>query len=75
MDTGEGKTYALLPAAFALAHKYGRVYVLCANSYLAFRDAKRTKKYWDYVGLSVAFCGQSISIIDANWKANLSSDI
>lgn len=53
MDTGEGKTYAILPAAFALACKHYRVYIVCANEYLAWRDAKRTKSYWDFVGLSV----------------------
>ena len=56
MDTGEGKTYAILPAAFALAIKYHRVYIVCANEYLALRDAKRTKSYWNFVGLSVGLC-------------------
>src|SRR5262245_20501964 len=41
MDTGEGKTYALLPAAFALAAQYPNVYIVCANDYLAERDALR----------------------------------
>lgn len=59
MDTGEGKTYALLPAAFALTAKYRKVYVLCANEYLAARDARRTKSYWDYVGLDVGLCTRS----------------
>lgn len=71
MDTGEGKTYALLPAAFALSRKYGKVYIVCANSYLAFRDASRTKKYWDYVGLSISFCGQSTEREDLKWKADV----
>ena len=71
MDTGEGKTYALLPAAFALSRKYGRVYVVCANSYLAFRDASRTKKYWDYVGLSINYCGKAIPHDDSKWQADV----
>jgi len=65
MDTGEGKTYALLPAAFALACKYGRAYILCANDYLAWRDANRTRRYWEYVGLPVGLglSGQ----VDSEW--------
>jgi preprotein translocase subunit SecA len=55
IDTGEGKTYALLPAAFMLAVKYHRVYILCANEYLARRDSERTRNYWDFVGLSSDF--------------------
>ena len=46
MDTGEGKTYALLPAVFALSCEHSKVYILCANEYLALRDATRTKSYW-----------------------------
>ena len=71
MDTGEGKTYAVLPAAFALARKYGRVYVVCANSYLSFRDAGRTKSYWDYVGLSISFCGKATNRDDPKWEADI----
>lgn len=71
MDTGEGKTYALLPAAFALSRKYGKVYVVCANSYLAFRDANRTKNYWDYVNLSVNFCDKSTDVFDEKWNSDV----
>jgi hypothetical protein len=56
MNTGEGKTYALLPAAFALACRYERVYVVCANSYLAWRDATRTQNYWRFLGVAVGLC-------------------
>jgi len=59
MDTGEGKTYALLPTAFALACKHGKVYILCANDYLAYRDAMRTKNYWDFIGLDVQYLSQN----------------
>lgn len=52
MDTGEGKTYALLPAAFTLATRYANVYILCANEYLARRDAARTRRYWEFVGIT-----------------------
>jgi preprotein translocase subunit SecA len=53
MDTGEGKTYALLPAGFALACEHYRTYIICPNEYLAWRDARRTRNYWEFVGLSV----------------------
>jgi preprotein translocase subunit SecA len=53
MNTGEGKTYALLPAIFSLLCKYKQVYVVCANKYLARRDAQRTLSYWKYLGISV----------------------
>jgi len=53
METGEGKTYAILAGTFSLFHRFGRVYIICANDYLAQRDAKRTKSYWDFVGLKV----------------------
>lgn len=58
METGEGKTYAILPAAFALACTRFRVYVLCANSYLAWRDASRTRPFWEFVGVQVGFCDE-----------------
>ena len=51
METGEGKTYALLPAAFALAVQHGTVYILCANEFLARRDAARTGRFWHFVGV------------------------
>jgi preprotein translocase subunit SecA len=56
MDTGEGKTYALLPAAFALACEYHRVYIVCANEYLAWRDAHRTRTFWEFAGLQHSLC-------------------
>jgi len=51
MDTGEGKTYALMTAAYVLACHYGRTYVLCANAYLAQRDWRRTQEFWRASGL------------------------
>jgi len=53
METGEGKTYAILPAAFALACRHSRVYVVCASEHLAWRDANRTRNYWQLVGVTV----------------------
>lgn len=55
MNTGEGKTYAALPAAFALATEFGRVYIVCANRYLAWRDATRTQNFWTRTGASATF--------------------
>lgn len=71
MDTGEGKTYALLPAVFALSCKFDKVYILCANEYLALRDATRTKSYWDFVGLDVQFCSKSDKCNDSKWKGDV----
>jgi hypothetical protein len=51
MDTGEGKTYAILPAAFCLACTFFRVYIICASNYLAWRDAARTRPFWEFVGI------------------------
>lgn len=67
MDTGEGKTYALLPAAFAYVCLYGRVYIVCANDYLARRDANRTKSYWDYVGVDVQCAERGINHTSTEW--------
>src|SRR5262249_41442361 len=55
LDTGEGKTYAALPAAFALACEFGRVYIICANRYLAWRDARRTQPLWEAMGVGVSY--------------------
>lgn len=66
MDTGEGKTYALLPAAFALACEHYCVYIVCANEYLAWRDANRTGPFWEFVGLPLGLCLESTS--SANWS-------
>src|ERR1700730_17404569 len=68
MDTGEGKTYALLPAAFALACEYGRVYIVCANEYLAWRDATRTRRYWNFVGIDPGLPADSYS---QDWSARV----
>lgn len=71
MDTGEGKTYALLPAAFAHVCLYGRVYIACANDYLAHRDASRTKSYWDYVGVNVQYAGEETDHNGIEWSGEV----
>jgi preprotein translocase subunit SecA len=53
MDTGEGKTFAISTAAFALLRLYERVYVVTANEYLASRDARQTAHFWHSVDVSV----------------------
>jgi len=53
MDTGEGKTYAILPAAACLARRHGKVFIVCANEYLAERDATRTLSFWNFIGFRV----------------------
>jgi preprotein translocase subunit SecA len=56
MDTGEGKTYALIAAAFAALGRVERVYILTANELLAERDALRTRPFWHWLGISVGLC-------------------
>lgn len=53
MDTGEGKTFAIMIAAFALLRRYPKVYVLTANPYLALRDAASTSPFWSAIGVTV----------------------
>jgi preprotein translocase subunit SecA len=71
MDTGEGKTYALLPAALTLAARYPRVYVLCANRYLAERDARRTLRFWRFVGLSIGLAIEGNPESEQAWSAQI----
>src|SRR5215213_998499 len=70
MDTGEGKTYALLPTAFAMACRHFRVYIICANEYLAWRDAHRTLPFWQYVGLKPGLCTNA-NAPDEQWSARV----
>jgi preprotein translocase subunit SecA len=57
MDTGEGKTFSILAAAFALLRLHGTVYVMTANPYLAARDAAQAAPFWTAMGIAVG-CGQ-----------------
>lgn len=70
MNTGEGKTYAILPAAFALYSKHRKVYIICANDYLAERDANRTRNYWNFVGLEVGLALNK-KTHDYEWNADI----
>jgi len=53
MDTGEGKTFALMVAALALLRMHSQIYVVTANPYLAMRDAGITAPYWAALGIRV----------------------
>ncbi|MEJ0024815.1 MAG: DEAD/DEAH box helicase [Rhizomicrobium sp.] len=55
MDTGEGKTYAILPASVCLLRKHGKVVIISANAYLAERDARRTQNFWQFLGITADF--------------------
>lgn len=67
MNTGEGKTYAILPAAFALACRHRQCVIICANEYLAHRDAQRTSKFWSFVGLRQTYANKNSP--DEHWAA------
>jgi preprotein translocase subunit SecA len=53
MDTGEGKTYALMLAAFGLLRLFPTVYILTDNPYLVMRDASNVAGFWAKLGVSV----------------------
>lgn len=53
MNTGEGKTYAILPAVIAFLCQTEQCFVVCANDYLAERDGRRTQRFWEFLGVSV----------------------
>lgn len=53
MDTGEGKTFALMVAALVLLRTREKVYVVTANPYLATRDADTTSSFWSALGVPV----------------------
>lgn len=53
MDTGEGKTFAIMAAALALLRRYRQVVVVTANPYLAARDAAQCGVFWGALNISV----------------------
>ena len=55
MDTGEGKTYAIALGAVALLTEHQQVIILTANPFLAKRDIKRTRLFYDSAGIRVVF--------------------
>ncbi|SER26144.1 hypothetical protein [Actinokineospora terrae] len=52
MDTGEGKTFALMFAAVALLREHRQVVIITANPYLAARDAAACGSYLGALGVS-----------------------
>lgn len=66
MDTGEGKTYAIMLAALSLLRIHSRVYVVTANPYLAMRDAVNCAPFWAALGVSVGLALPS-NFVTGGW--------
>jgi preprotein translocase subunit SecA len=64
METGEGKTLAAVLPAYLNALSGKGVHVLTFNDYLARRDALWMGPIYRFLGLSVAFVQEGMSIID-----------
>jgi preprotein translocase subunit SecA len=64
MQTGEGKTLAAVPAVVWYAKAGQGVHVMTVNDYLARRDAKWMGGIYDFLGLSVGYVQQGMSIED-----------
>jgi preprotein translocase subunit SecA len=62
MQTGEGKTLAAVPAIVWYAKARQGVHVMTVNDYLARRDAKWMGGIYDFLGLSVGYVQQGMSI-------------
>lgn len=73
MDTGEGKTFAVVAAAFAMLRIHSRVYVVTANPYLAMRDAGWTAPFWESCGIRVGLALPSSfrGYERADWQADV----
>ena len=62
MQTGEGKTLAAVPAIVWYAKAGQGVHVMTVNDYLARRDAKWMGGIYDFLGLSVGYVQQGMSM-------------
>ena len=62
MQTGEGKTLAAVPAIVWYAKAAQGVHVMTVNDYLARRDAKWMGGIYKFLGLSVGYVQQGMSI-------------
>jgi preprotein translocase subunit SecA len=62
MQTGEGKTLAAVPAIVWYAKAGQGVHVMTVNDYLARRDAKWMGPIYDFLGLSVGYVQQGMSV-------------
>jgi preprotein translocase subunit SecA len=64
MQTGEGKTLAAVPAAVWFAREGSGVHVMTVNDYLARRDAQWMAGIYQFLGLSVGYLQQGMTIED-----------
>ncbi len=64
MQTGEGKTLAAVPAIVWYAKAGQGVHVMTVNDYLARRDAGWMRGIYEFLGLSVGYVQQGMSIED-----------
>ncbi|MCX6149723.1 MAG: accessory Sec system translocase SecA2 [Ignavibacteriales bacterium] len=64
MQTGEGKTLTAIFPAYLNALTGKGLHILTFNDYLARRDAEWMKPVYNYLGLSVGFVQEGMSIID-----------
>ncbi len=73
MKTGEGKTLAIVLAAYLNALEKKGVHIVTVNDYLAKRDSQNMGKIYNYLGLTCGYinAGQS----DEERKENYSKDI
>lgn len=62
MHTGEGKTLAAILPAYLNAIKGNGVHVLTFNDYLAKRDAQWMGPVYKFLGLSVGYIGEGMSL-------------
>lgn len=62
MQTGEGKTLAAVPAVVWYAKEGRGVHVMTVNDYLARRDAQWMGGIYEFLGLSVGYIQQDMSI-------------
>jgi len=62
MQTGEGKTLVAVFAAYLNALKEDSVHILTFNDYLAKRDAVWMSPIYDFLGLSVGYINESMSL-------------
>jgi preprotein translocase subunit SecA len=73
MQTGEGKTLAAVPAVAWYAREGHGVHVMTVNDYLARRDAAWMGDIYRFLGLSVAYLQQGMSV--AERRAAYGSDV
>ncbi len=73
MQTGEGKTLAAVPAAAWYARGGRGVHVMTVNDYLARRDAAWMGDVYRFLGLSIAYLQQGMSIDER--RAAYASDV